>query len=84
MLDSEFKGSRSHLQPALNIFKFGMNEEYNILMTCMNFKSCRLSNILIRYQNLGSIFLPISIHVQWGTFKVYIEHILEFKNHNIC
>ena len=27
------KGSRSHLQPALNILKFGMNEEYTILMT---------------------------------------------------
>ena len=31
------KGSRSHLQPALNILKFGMNEEYTILITYMNF-----------------------------------------------
>ena len=31
-----FKGTRSHLQPALNILKCGMNEEYTILITYKN------------------------------------------------
>ena len=29
-------------RPALNILKFGMNEECTILITYMNFQSCRL------------------------------------------
>ena len=33
-----FKGSRSHLQISLNIRKLGKNENYTIMMMCMNMK----------------------------------------------
>jgi len=37
--ESLLKCSRSHLQPTLNILKFGINEEYTLWMTS---QSCRL------------------------------------------
>ena len=42
------KDSISYLQRALNHLKFGLNEEYNIQMTCMN-----LSNFYIRFDLLS-------------------------------
>ena len=38
----KLKDIQFHLQPALNILKYGMNEECTILMTYVNSQSCRL------------------------------------------
>ena len=72
--------SRSHLQPALNILEFGMNEEYDIWMTCIHFKSCRLSNIKIRYSNIWTIFFTYFNTRAMGYISS-IVHTLIKKSH---